>query len=340
MCRIDRTWSLGDWLNSSDSTHFLEVTLSYESRVFKQLSLPKREEVIDALLTALLKRNGYVKEFGAGNQEFVNHLADSLGLSVNQRTFSMQTIVRREGRVKKFPAWHRLIFRAADLAARRGLLSHPKDTLKLTGRREWMLTEKGIDKAMRVSRIPISRKQELPVLTYEVQKIKKSLDEARPIRNYSPVDSRKQSREITTQSLLRARGFRHAIVEAYDRRCCVCGLKLISPDAMVWEVEAAHIVPHRFQGKDDIWNGMALCRFHHWTFDVGWFTLRQDYTIEVNSRITAVPRDHGFMGGFDVFRSLLKADRRIYLPQKSSICPHENAISWHRENIFADLTQR
>ena len=312
--------------------------MSYESKVFKELSLPSREEVIRVLLVALLKHHGYVKEFGSGDQDFANVLADLLGLSKVQRTFLMQTLVRKEERLKTFPAWHRLLFRAADRAARQKFLAHPMETLKLTGRREWMLTEKGIDEALRLSQIPPARKQELPVITYEVERIKNRLQKAERIENYNPVDTGKKSRKITRESLLRTRGFRQAIVEAYHYSCCVCGLTIASPDSLFWEVEAAHIVPHRVHGKDDIWNGIALCRFHHWTFDVGWFTLRHNFTIEVNEKIHKIPSKQGFMGSFDVLRKLLKANQHIKLPARQSVFPHENSISWHRDNVFTPLT--
>ncbi len=313
--------------------------MSYESKVFKELSLPKRDEVIHVLLMSLLKHNGSVKEFGSANLEVVNELADFLGLSQKQRSFLMQTIVKKEGRIKTFPAWHRLLFRAADIAAKQKLLSHPKDTLRITGKREWMLTEKGIDEALRLSKIPIVRKQELPIVTYEVQKIKNSLEKAERTKNYNPIDNDKKPRITTRESLLRTRGFRQAILQAYDYRCCICGLRIASPDSLAWEVEAAHIVPHRFHGKDDIWNGIALCHFHHWSFDVGWFTLRNNFTIEVNERIENAPFDHGFMGSFDVLRQLIRPDQPIRLPDRKSIYPHENSIIWHRNNIFKHLIQ-
>jgi hypothetical protein len=97
--------------------------LSYESKVFKQLALPGREDVIRFLITALLKHNGRVKEFGSGDQEFADQLADLLNLSTTQRTFQMETIVRKEGRLKRWPDWNRLLYRAADFAAKQGLLA-------------------------------------------------------------------------------------------------------------------------------------------------------------------------------------------------------------------------
>ncbi len=38
-------------------------------------------------------------------------------------------------------------------------------------------------------------------------------------------------------------------------------------------------------GKDDIWNGIALCHLHHWAFDVGWFALLNDYNIQLSTKL-------------------------------------------------------
>lgn len=157
--------------------------MSYKSRNFQELSLPDKEKLIPILLAALFQRGGAVKEFGSGDQEFSDEIADELTLTREQRLTTMQTLVRKENRIKKFPTWNRLLFRAADLAAQRGLLSRPKDTEKLTGKREWMLTEKGMNKALRLSRIAPTHKMILPTRTYEVQKVKKRLFEtSKPIR--------------------------------------------------------------------------------------------------------------------------------------------------------------
>ncbi len=308
--------------------------MSYESRVFSELSFPSRDEVIRVLLPLLLKHKGRVKEFGSGDQEFADDIADEFNLSAKQRTFELETIVQKDSRLKKSPAWNRLLFRAADLAAKQGLLARPTSTLRLTGRREWMLTERGIDEALQLARVPIGEKDKIPVVTFEVQKFQSKLEKAEPPKNYNPIDTTKKVKAVSSESLLRNRGFRLAVLGAYDYRCSVCGLKISSPDSLTWEVEAAHIVPHRFYGRDDIWNGISLCRFHHWCFDVGWFTLRLDFTIELSSSFESVSAELGYMGSLDVFRGSLIDKQKIALPKRKSIFPHGNSISWHRENVF------
>ena len=262
--------------------------MSYESRMLAQLAMPTRTEVGRALLRTLLKHGGVVKEFGAG-QEVVDQLADEFQLNRAQRTATLETVYRKEDRVKKSLLWHRLLFRAADLLASEGLVSRPTQTSRLTGKREWMLTEKGFDEALRISKMPAAEKDLLPVKSYEVQKVVKKLVEAPRPGNYQPFDRTRKLVKTFRETALRVRGFRQAVIELYDFRCAVCGLKIKSPDSMCWEVEAAHIVPHGSFGRDDLFNGIALCRFHHWAFDVGWFTLLDDYKVLVSSKLSQFP---------------------------------------------------
>jgi putative restriction endonuclease len=87
-------------------------------------------------------------------------------------------------------------------------------------------------------------------------------------------------------------------------------------------------------GKDDIWNGLALCRLHHWIFDTGWFTMQNDFTIIVSTKINALPSEFGRMGNDNILRIFSSRSSKILLPDREEIYPHQNAIGWHRENIF------
>jgi hypothetical protein len=307
--------------------------MSYESKMLQRLAMPTRKEVEQALLRALLKHNGVIKEFGFG-QEIVDEIAGDFGLSKDQRSAFLETIYRKQNRVKKAFLWHRLLFRAADTLAKEDMVSRPTQTLQLTKKREWMLTEKGFDEALRLCNIPTSKKECLPTKSYEVQKIVKKLVESPKPENYDPFDRGKKIVKTTREFALRNRAFRQAVVEAYTYRCAVCGLKLKSPDSLLWEVEAAHIVPHYFFGRDDVCNGIALCHLHHWAFDVGWFTVLDDYRVQVSPQIDRLPSDCGRLEGFEFFRALRRGRVKLYLPKRGEIYPHHNAIRWHRENIF------
>ena len=295
--------------------------------------MPTRTEVGRALLRTLLKNGGVVKEFGAG-QEVVDQLADEFRLNRAQRTAALETVYRKENRVKKALLWHRLLFRAADRLASEDLVSRPTHTFQLSRKREWMLTEKGFDEALRISDMPATAKESLPTKSYEVQKVVKKLLETPRPENYHPFDRNRKVVRNVREAGLRVRGFRQAVIEVYDFRCAVCGLKINSPDSLCWEVEAAHIVPRGSFGRDDLFNGVALCRFHHWAFDVGWFALLDNYKIQVSSKLSQLPSDFGRVGDYEFVRSLTKNCTGIRLPRKREIYPHVNSIRWHRQFVF------
>jgi hypothetical protein len=307
--------------------------MSYESTMLERLKMPLKKDVAHALLKTLLNHHGVIKEFAAG-EEIVDEIANSFQLNEQQRSTYLKTIYRKENRIKKSLLWHRLLFRAADSLVKENYIVRPTVTIQLTDKKEWMLTEKGYDEALRLSKIPLSSKYLLPIKSYEVQKIVKKIIESPRPRNYNPFDQEKKIVKVTRKTALRNRGFRQAVVEAYNYKCAVCGMKICSPDAMQWEIEAAHIVPHSAKGKDDILNGIALCRLHHWAFDVGWFTLCDNFKIQASSQLNSLPSDFGKIETYDFTKALISNDSKILLPNKSEIYPHQNSIRWHRENIF------
>jgi len=117
----------------------------------------------------------------------------------------------------------------------------------------------------------------------------------------------------TVEQIARSEAFRQTVREAYDNRCAVCGTRRETPDGRP-EVEAAHIRPKAKGGPDDIRNGIALCKLHHWAFDNGWLALVGDYRIAVTD---AHERD-----GYSDFAALegnqieLPEDPRKYPDQK------------------------
>jgi predicted restriction endonuclease len=245
----------------------------------------------------------------------------------------LQTIYREENRVKKTFLWHRLLFRAADSLAKAKLVSRPTQTILLTNKKEWMLTEEGYSRILEILHLPLTQKEILPIRSYEVQKIVKKIYKQERPENYNPFETKKII-QIAREAKLRNRAFKQAVIEAYDFRCAVCGLKIYSPNTLHWEVEAVHIVPHSKNGRDDLLNGLALCRLHHWAFDVGWFTLEDNFKILASRKIKDLATSFGKLGNYDFMRELSKENLRISLPNEPDVHPHPNAIKWHRENTF------
>lgn len=307
--------------------------MSYEGKMLKDFAMPSKKEVEKALLKTLFKHNGVIKEFATG-ENIVNEIADEFYLNNLQRTAQLERIYRKEDRIVKTPLWHRLLYRAADTLAKEKLVSRPTSTVLLTNKKEWMLTENGFDEALKLLNIPNAQKEFLPTKSFEVEKIAKKIRETPRPENYNPFDKEKKIVKVERESYLRTRGFRQAVIEAYNCKCAVCGLKLNSPNSFLWEVEAAHIVPNSSKGKDDIWNGVALCHLHHWAFDVGWFTILDDYHIQLSSKAKNLSDDFGKIGEYELINKLSSKKEKILLPESATIYPHKNSLEWHRENIF------
>lgn len=114
--------------------------------------------------------------------------------------------------------------------------------------------------------------------------------------------------------------FRLMVMMLYQDACAACGLKLHSPDLRP-EVQAAHIYPKALHGSDDLRNGIALCRLHHWAFDVGWFTVADDARMLVRPD---VPSSAEFRPIKDL------SSRQLREPSDRRFGPHHIYLSAHR----------
>ena len=87
-------------------------------------------------------------------------------------------------------------------------------------------------------------------------------------------------------------------------------------------LEAAHIIARSAGGGSHPSNGMALERNLHWAFDKGFFTVTDDYKIEVHPEAMKVP----------YLKS--KNGLGILTPEDSRSKPNKDSLKWHRENVF------
>lgn len=135
---------------------------------------------------------------------------------------------------------------------------------------------------------------------------------------------KEESITYTTSVPKRDKAFREIVVREYGFTCAVCETKFRLDDLI--EATAAHIIPKYKNGSDDPRNGLALCRTHHWAFDNGIFSLTDNYEILLTPFVEQAD-SHKF--------ALLEMNKKsILLPSNETIYPHQEAILWHRENIW------
>jgi len=85
-------------------------------------------------------------------------------------------------------------------------------------------------------------------------------------------------------------------------------------------VDAAHIYPKAEGGRDDVRNGVALCKLHHWAFDTGWLSFTDDHEILV--------ADAPQRNGYAELQEL--AGQSLHLPGSSDVWPHPLYLEQHR----------
>lgn len=124
---------------------------------------------------------------------------------------------------------------------------------------------------------------------------------------------------------VRDQGFRRAIVNVYDHRCAVCGIRMLTPDGHT-VVAAAHIVPWSLTRNDAVQNGMALCRLCHWTFDEGLIGVSATYAVIVSKQLTS---NHNIPS-----HMMTLTGRGIIGPSEQLLWPSSEALHWHQQKIF------
>lgn len=85
------------------------------------------------------------------------------------------------------------------------------------------------------------------------------------------------------------------------------------------EAEWAHIKSVEDNSPDHIGNGLALCRFHHWAFDAGLFSISDDYRVLINKNLPE-------KGDYD---NIVKFEgKKIFIPKE--IKPDIKFLKYHR----------
>jgi putative restriction endonuclease len=127
------------------------------------------------------------------------------------------------------------------------------------------------------------------------------------------------------KSIIRNSFFRKLVVREYDYRCAFCKLRIIR-NFHQNIVDGAHIKPFSKFLDSKIDNGLSLCKNHHWAFDLGWFSIDDNYRILVAQ---------GLDDDSPYTRAMKEFDRElIILPKNEQYFPRLESLQWHREHKF------
>lgn len=119
---------------------------------------------------------------------------------------------------------------------------------------------------------------------------------------------------------VRDRQFRKRVLDVYECRCALTGMKLINGGGRA-ETQAAHIMSVEAGGPDTVANGIAPSGTVHWMFDRGLISLSDGGDILLSGKINDV-------AGVE---KLIHGDRRARLPANENLRPHPRYLAWHRE---------
>lgn len=123
----------------------------------------------------------------------------------------------------------------------------------------------------------------------------------------------------------RDQGFRRAIVTAYDHRCALCGIRILTPDGRT-AVVGAHIVPWSITHNDDPRNGISLCYLCHWAFDEGLIGVLLSYVVTISPRLIGNNNLPGHLATYD--------GRGMIGPSDQTLWPEPESLSWHLREVF------
>jgi putative restriction endonuclease len=131
--------------------------------------------------------------------------------------------------------------------------------------------------------------------------------------------------EPPASRIARKQGFRYAVVGAYQHRCALCGVRVLTSIGHT-AVDAAHIIPWSETHNDDPRNGIALCGLCHWVFDEGLMAISEAYIVKLSPQMRVSDNIPGHM--------LTLEHRSIIGPNERALWPDLQSINWHSKNIF------
>ncbi|MCU0712567.1 MAG: HNH endonuclease [Pirellula sp.] len=147
-----------------------------------------------------------------------------------------------------------------------------------------------------------------------------------PPLDVTSLDEISQQAKVEARAEGRTARFRVDVVAAYCHTCALTGYRIttITGHSIV---DAAHIHQFARSRNDDPQNGIALCKNAHWLFDLGLWSIDDDYHVIVAKE--------AFNEDCPTQQSLVSmAGRKLILPRDQRLWPTKTNLGWHRSKCF------
>lgn len=123
--------------------------------------------------------------------------------------------------------------------------------------------------------------------------------------------------------------FKQEVRRAYKATCVVCGARFPPTSYNSAGVDAAHILPWSEYDLDEIFNGLCLCKTHHWAFDEAVIRIRHangKYISEIPEDAEEAIRTLAPLFSLDVLRRDLGVIPAERLPSERRLWPRPELL--------------
>ena len=121
----------------------------------------------------------------------------------------------------------------------------------------------------------------------------------------------------------RDRQFTIDVLENFRYSCAFCGFHAVL-NRVATGIDAAHVHWRSLRGPDNVENGIALCKLHHWAFDKGILGIDDEERICI-AHVFSAQQDGGLPLESLVNRSLAVQPRKPIA---------KRFLDWHRNNVY------
>ncbi|MCF8342478.1 MAG: HNH endonuclease [Chitinophagaceae bacterium] len=132
------------------------------------------------------------------------------------------------------------------------------------------------------------------------------------------------NQNVITLKSERSRKFAEEVLDAYERKCAICNQSIRLGDALVG-IDCCHVKPIQHFGADNINNGIALCKIHHWALDRGAISISQEMSLLVSKKLNGNKL-------FEFFTSFENVS--LFVPRAADSALGLKNIEYHANYIF------